>query len=186
MEALQSKTRTLWRIDPVHSFIGFKVKHLMLANIRGVFEEYTDSITTKGEDFTSAEVEISIIVASINTREADRDFHLKGPDFFDAENFKELTFKSTYNERKFDNDFVLHGDMTIKGITKPVALEVEFNGVIDDPFGKIRAGFEIRGKISRKEFGLTWNNVSPTGGVMIADEIALICEIEATQQPQSE
>ena len=185
METMQVMTRTKWSLDPSHSEIGFKVKHLMMTNVRGVFNEYKGSIYTTGDDFLGAEIDLSINPASISTRDATRDTHLKSPDFFDAENFKEINFKGTTLERTNEREYVLHSDLSIKGVTKRIKLDVEFNGIVKDPWGGKRAGFVISGKISRKDFGLTWNAVLETGGVMVGDEIAIKCEIQLIQQPES-
>ena len=185
METTQVMTRTKWSLDPSHSEIGFKVKHLMVTNVRGVFNEYNGSIYTTGDDFPGAEIDLSIYPASISTGDATRDTHLKSPDFFDAENFNEINFKGTTLLKTNESEYVLHGDLSIKGVTKRIKLDVEFNGIVKDPWGGKRAGFVITGKISRKDFGLTWNTVLETGGVMVGDEVAIKCEIQLIQQPES-
>jgi polyisoprenoid-binding protein YceI len=185
METTQALTRTKWNLDPSHSQIGFKVKHLMVTNVRGVFNEYTGSITTTGDDFLGAEIDLSIYTASISTGDGRRDAHLKSPDFFDAEKFEEINFKGTSLKSANENEYVLEGGLSIKGVTKEIKLDVGFNGIIKDPWGGKRAAFEITGKISRKDFGLTWNTVLETGGVMVGDEVSIICEIQLVQQPES-
>ena len=185
METTQALTRTKWSLDPSHSQIGFKVKHLMVTNVRGVFNEYNGSIYTTGDDFPGAEIDLSINTASVSTGDGRRDTHLKSPDFFDAENFKEINFKGTTLEKTNESEYVLHGDLSIKGVTKRIKLDVEFNGIVKDPWGGKRAAFEITGKISRKDFGLTWNTVLETGGVMVGDEVTIKCEIQLIQQPES-
>ena len=185
METTQTLTRTKWSLDPSHSQIGFKVKHLMVTNVRGVFNEYNGSIYTPGDDFPDAEIELSINPASISTGDATRDTHLKSPDFFDAKNFKEINFKGTKLERTNKSEYVLLGDLNIKGVTKRIKLDVEFNGIVKDPWGGKRAGFVITGKINRKDFGLSWNTVLETGGVMVGDEVTIKCEIQLVQQPES-
>ena len=185
MEATQVLTQTKWSLDPTHSQIGFKVKHLMVTNVRGVFKDYNGSVYTTGEDFFNAKLDLSINSGSISTGDATSDAHLKSPDFFDAENFKEINFKSSTFERISENEYALYGDLSIKGVTKRIRLDVEFNGIVKDPYGTKRAGFEITGKINRKDFGLAWNTVLETGGVMVGDEVTIKCEIQLIQQPES-
>jgi polyisoprenoid-binding protein YceI len=185
METTQALTRTKWSLDPSHSQIGFKVKYLMVTNVRGIFNEYNGSIYTNGDDLPGAEIDLSINPASINTGDATRDTHLRSPDFLDSENFREINFKGIVWERINLNDYTLQGDLSIKGVTKRIQLDVEFNGIAKDPWGGKRAGFVITGKISRKDFGLIWNTVLETGGVMVGDEVTISCEIQLVQQPES-
>ncbi len=185
METIPVLTRTKWTLDPSHSEIGFKVKYLMLTNVRGVFNEYNGTVYTKGEDFSNADIELSISTGSISTDDTNRDNHLKSSDFFDAENFREINFKGNPLEKISDGEYVLHGDLTIKGISKRVKFNVGFNGIVKDPYGNTKAGFEITGKINRKDFGLSWNAVLETGGVMVSDEVTINCEIQLVQQPES-
>ena len=177
METTPVLTRTKWTLDPSHSEIGFTVKHLMLTNVRGVFKEYKGTVYTKAEDFSSAEIELSISPASISTGDTNRDNHLRSLDFFDTANFREINFKGNSLE------YALYGDLTIKGVSKRIKLDVAFNGIVKDPYGNKKAGFEITGKISRNDFGLTWNAVLETGGVMISDEVIIRCDIQLIQQP---
>jgi polyisoprenoid-binding protein YceI len=185
METTQILTRTKWSLDPNHTHIGFKVKHLMVTNVRGVFNDYKGDVYTTGEDFSSAEIDLSIGAASVSTGEANRDNHLKSPDFFDTENFKDINFEGTSLQKKSGSEYILEGDLTLKGVTKKIKLEVEFNGIAKDQWGGKRAGFEVTGKISRKEFGLTWNAALETGGVVVGDEISVNCEIQLVQQSES-
>jgi polyisoprenoid-binding protein YceI len=185
MESTQTLTRTKWSIDASHTEIGFKVKRLMVTSVRGVFNDYNGSISSTGDDFSDAEINLSINTASISTGNDTRDTHLKSLDFFDVENFKEINFKGNTLERKRENVYVLHGDVRIKGVTKRIKLDVEFYGIVKDPYGSKRAGFEIIGKISRKDFGLTWNAGLETGGVMVGDEVTIKCEIQLIQQSES-
>jgi polyisoprenoid-binding protein YceI len=183
METTQTQTRTKWGLDPSHSEIGFKVKYLMVTNVRGVFNEYNGVILTTGDDFMDAEIDLSINAGSISTRDANRDTHLKSPDFLDTEHFREIHFKGFVWERINVYDYVVQGDLSIKGVTKRVQIGVEFNGVAMDPWGGKRAGFVITGKISRRDFGLTWNAVLEKGGVMVGDEVTISSEIQLVQQP---
>jgi polyisoprenoid-binding protein YceI len=182
MDIVQSLARTKWNLDPSHTQIGFKVRHLMVTNVRGAFTKYDGNIYTTDDDFTDADIDLSIDPASISTGDATRDTHLKSPDFLDVENFRELHFRGIALERINVYDYVLHGDLSIKGVTKRIQLDVEFNGIAKDPWGGKRAGFEITGKISRKDFGLAWNAVLESGGVLLGDEIVLACEIQLVQQ----
>jgi polyisoprenoid-binding protein YceI len=183
MGEVQSSTRTIWSLDPSHSEIGFKVKHLMITNVRGTFKEYKSAISTTGEDFASAEITLSIYPSSINTGDATRDNHLKSLDFFDVSNFDVIDFKGIKLEKKGDSSYVLDGDFTIKHVTKRIKLDVEYNGIVKDPYGAVRAAFEVSGKILRKEFGLTWNQALETGGLMVGDEVTIKCEIQLVKQP---
>ena len=176
-------TRTAWAIDPMHSQIGFKVKHLMFTNVRGIFGEYDARIVTDGTDFTTAEIDLTINPASISTNDEKRDGHLKSADFFDVENFGELTFRGTrFLKKGADNDFVLHGDLTIKGITRPVELRVEFGGVIKDPWGNEKAVINLEGKINRKDWGLNWNAALEAGGVLVGEDVVLEIDIQLAKQ----
>ena len=174
--------RSRWNIDPVHSAIGFKVKHLVVANVRGEFKEYTASIYTRGEDFLSSDIDVRINPASVSTGDVARDAHLKGADFFDVEFFKEINFRSTSLEKTGDEMYVLHGDLTMKGITKAIRLDVEFDGVIKSPRGDKKAYFMVTGKINRKDWGLTWSALMESGGAVVGEDIFIKCEIELIKQ----
>ncbi len=170
--------KTKWVIDPAHSEINFKVKHLVIANVTGGFDKFDAVVYTDGEDFNDAQVQFKADVNSINTNQPDRDNHLKSPDFFDVANHPELTFVSKSLRKKNESGFVLSGDLTIRGTTKHVELEGEFGGIIKDPYGNIKAGFELTGKVNRRDFGLHWNAVTEAGGVVVSDEIKLMMNIE--------
>ena len=170
-----------WVIDPTHSEISFKVKHLMISNVKGVFGEFESTVTTEGEDFSSAAINVRIKSASINTGTADRDNHLRSADFFDAENFSDISLESTSLKKLSDDEFALAGDLTIRGITKPVTLDVEFGGIMNDPWGNVKAGFTVSGKINRKDWGLNWNAALEAGGVLVSDEVKINCEVEYLQ-----
>ncbi|MDQ6763657.1 MAG: YceI family protein [Bacteroidota bacterium] len=179
--------KTKWIIDPLHSEIGFKIKHLMITNVKGVFEEFEASIYTTGDDFMSAEIDFWMNPASVDTGSADRDTHLKGADFFDAENHKEITFiANTYEKVDGDGSYELYGDLTIKGITKRIKLDVEFGGVMKDPWGNEKAGFSINGKINRKDWGLTWNATLEAGGVLVSDDVKISCEVQLLKSNEVE
>lgn len=172
-------TKVKWVIDPVHSEIAFKVKHLMITNVKGVFNEFEASIYTTGDDFMSAEIDVWINPASITTGDAARDKHLKSVDFFDVENHKEINFvANTYENVDNDGSYELYGDLTIKGITKKIKLDVEFGGVVKDPYGNEKAGFTINGKINRKDWGLNWNTALEAGGVLVSEDVYINCEVQ--------
>lgn len=168
-----------WVIDSVHSHVGFSVKHMMVTTVRGQFKEYRGSLNLDAKDFTRSTFSGEIDVASIDTGNGDRDNHLRTGDFFDAANHPKITFKSTRIESKGDAEYVVHGDLTIRGVTKPVALDVEFHGTSKNPYGKTVAGFSARGTINRKDFGVSFNAILETGGVAVAEKVKLELDIEA-------
>jgi polyisoprenoid-binding protein YceI len=173
--------KTNWVIDPAHSEIHFKVKHLVISNVTGAFDKFNATVYTNGDDFTDAQIGFNADVNSINTNQPDRDIHLKSPDFFDAANHPELTFVSKSLRKKGDSGFVLSGDLTIRGTTKKVELEGDFGGIVKDPYGNTKAGFELNGKINRKDFGLQWNAITEAGGLVVADEIKLMMNVELSK-----
>jgi len=173
---------TNWKIDPTHSEIQFKVKHLMITTVTGNFNEFDASAVTEGDDFSSvSSVDFTASVESISTNNSQRDEHLRSADFFDASQFPALTFKSTRVEADGD-DYTVYGDLTIKNTTKPVSLKAEYGGIVVDPYGQTKAGFTVSGKISRKEFGLTWSAVTEAGQVVVSDDIRLNAEIQFVKQ----
>ncbi len=176
-------TKTKWLIDTTHSEIGFKVKHLMIANVRGTFKEYEASIYTNGDDFMSAVIDFWANPVSIETGDAKRDAHLTGVDFFDTENHKEIKFTAnTLMNVDNDGSFEMYGDLTIKGLTKRIILKVEFGGTMKDPLGNTKAAFSITGKINRKNWGLNWNASLETGGILLSDEVWLTCDVQLIKQ----
>ena len=183
MEAAEVITKTKWAIDPVHSEISFKVKHLMITNVRGVFREFDASIYTTGEDFTTVEIDCWLNPRSIDTGDAKRDEHLIGTDFFDVRNHSQITFTGNTFEKTADyGSYKLYGELTMMGISKQIKLDVEFAGVMKDPWGNEKAGFSLNGTISRKDWELTWNNLLEAGGVMLSDEVKINCEIQLIKQ----
>ncbi len=170
---------TKWVLDPTHSEVEFKVKHLMISTVTGTFGSFGADVTTEGEDFSTAKATFTVDVSSINTKSEQRDGHLKSADFFDAANHPQIKFVITKIE-SVDNDgsYNIHGDLTIRGITKSIRLEVEFGGVIKDPWGGTRAGLTVSGKINRKEFGLVWHMTTDTGGVVLGDDVRLHVALE--------
>lgn len=173
-----------WGIDPVHSEVGFKVRHLMISNVKGSFTKFDGNIETESdEDFTKAKIEFTVDASSVTTGSADRDAHIKAADFFDVETFPEIKFVGTKAEN-VDNDgsYELYGDLTIKGITKQIMLDVEFGGVMKDPWGNHKAAITVNGKFNRGDYGLSWNAQLETGGVLVSDEVRISCEIQLVRQ----
>ena len=175
-----------WKIDAAHSEIQFKVKHLMITTVTGYFKHLDLEVETETDDFTTAKkIEFTADINSIDTNNAQRDAHLKSADFFDADNHAQLRFTSKRYELAGD-EAKLTGDLTIRGTTRPVTVNVEFGGIVVDPYGQTKAGFTVTGKISRKEFGLTWSAVTEAGQVVVSDDIRLHAEIQLVKQaPQS-
>ena len=171
---------TTWAIDPAHSEITFKVKHLMISNVKGEFRTFEASID--GEDFTNSTLSAKIDASSISTNNNDRDTHLKSPDFFEVEQFPEITFKSTSLKKGDDDEYKLVGDLTIKVVTKEITLDTEFGGFMKDPYGNEKAGFSINGKLNRKDFRLNWNAALEAGGVMVGNEVKINAEVQFVKQ----
>lgn len=172
----------IYKIDPMHSEVTFKVKHLMITNVTGSFQQFDAAMEASAEDFSDAKISFEADINSISTGNEQRDTHLKSDDFFSAEQFPKLSFTSTSFTHKGGSDYVLNGDLTIKGNTKPVSLNVEFGGRMTDFYGQDKAGFEISGKINRSEFGLTWSAVTEAGGVVVSDEIKLNLAVQMVKQ----
>jgi polyisoprenoid-binding protein YceI len=178
MEAIATK----WAIDPMHSEVQFKVKHLVISTVTGFFKSFEGSLETENEDFDGAKISFTLDIDSIDTNQSQRDAHLKSADFFDAEKFPKITFNSTSFKKTDDDEFQLDGELTVKGITKPVTLAAEFGGSTNDFYGNTKAGFEVSGKISRKEFGLTWEGVTEAGSVVVGDDIKLLINVQFAKQ----
>ncbi|WP_316816494.1 YceI family protein [Pedobacter nyackensis] len=172
---------TNWALDPTHSELQFKVKHLMITTVTGSMNVLSASLTSESDDFQNAQVKFEAETASIDTGNNDRDNHLKSGDFFNADEFPKVSFEST-SFTKDGGDYELKGDLTIKGVTKPVKLAVEFGGIATDPWGNTKAGFTISGKINRTDFGLTWNAALETGGVMVSEEVKILGELQFVKQ----
>jgi len=176
---------TKWVLDPTHSELGFKIKHLMISNVSGSLTSFEAAIETQGEDFTTAQISLSADMASISTNNDQRDAHLRNSDFFEVEKYPELKFTSTKLEKIDSDTFALFGDLTLKGVTRPVKLNVEFNGVAKDPWGGERAGFVVSGKINRSDFGINFNAALETGGVVLSEEVRIFSEIQVVKQAVS-
>ena len=163
---------TKWGIDPTHTEVQFKVKHLVISTVTGFFKKFSGSIESENENFHDASVNFSIDVNSIDTNQPDRDTHLKSPDFFAAEQYPTLDFTGKL-KLVSENKFKLIGLLTLRGIAKNVELDAEFGGIMVDPWGNTKAGFEINGKINRKDFGLTWNAITEAGGMLVSEDVKL-------------
>jgi polyisoprenoid-binding protein YceI len=183
MQTTEVITKIKWAIDPLNSQIGFRVKHLMFTNVRGSFKEFDASIYTTGEDFTTAEIDLWINPASIDTGNEKRDEHLKSTDFFEVEKFREINFMAdSLLEVDNDGNYELYGALTLKGISRQIKLNLEFGGLRKDPWGTDRALFTINGKINRKDWGLNWNAALETGGVLVSEDVWIICELQLIRQ----
>ncbi len=175
--------RTKWKIDPSHSLIGFKVKHLKFSTLRGNFSEYGSNIYTNGEDFMTAQIDFWIDPASINTNDEKRDAHLKSIDFFDVNKFRVINFcVIRYLKSEEDGVYEICGDLTMKGIKKEIRLNVRYYGIIRDPLGNDKAIFSITGQINRKYWGLNWNAALESGGVLISEDVSIECQVQLIRQ----
>src|SRR4051812_44934574 len=176
-------TTTKWAIDPMHSEVYFKIKHLVISTVTGSFKKFEGNVITSGDDFSNAKVNFTIDIKSVDTNQLHRDEHLKNSDFFDAERYPEITFQSTAFTKENESDYKLTGNLTMKGVTKPVALDVEYGGSEKDHHGNVKHGFEVTGKINRKEFGMTYNAVTEAGGLALGEDIKLIANIQVAELP---
>lgn len=174
--------RTKWAIDPTHSEISFRVKYLMITNIKGSFKDFSASVYTEGDNFITSDIDFNLTTESVDTGMADRDVHLKSHDFFDSENHRNISFTGKSIEKPGSGKYKLIGDLTIKDITREVKLDVEFAGIMKDPWGNEKAGYSIEGKINRKEWGLNWNTALETGGVLLSEEVKILCEVQLVKQ----
>ncbi|MCF6132490.1 YceI family protein [Flavobacterium wongokense] len=175
-------TKSTWAIDPTHSEIGFKVKHMMFTNVSGKFDQFDALIENQDDAFETSQISFTAQVNSINTGNADRDNHLRSADFFDVENFAVLNFKSTSVKKINEGTFEINGDLTIKDVTKNITLETEYSGQMKDPWGNTKIGLSVNGKINRKDFALSWNAALETGGVLVGEEIKLSAEMQFVKQ----
>jgi polyisoprenoid-binding protein YceI len=177
MSSIADLTPGVWNVDASHSTIGFVARHLMVSKVRGRFATFTGTLTI-ADDPLASKLEASAEIASVTTGDDTRDGHLKSPDFFDVENFPNMTLVSSGIDQD-GGDYVLHTDLTIKGVTKPVDFELEFDGVSGDPWGGTRAGFSAEAEVNRKDWGLEWNVALETGGVLVGEKVKIQLEIEA-------
>ena len=171
---------TKWIIDPTHSEVAFKVKHLVISTVTGYFRKFEGNAESTSEDFSGATIAFSLAVDSIDTNQSDRDQHLKSADFFDTANFPNISFAGKLVNQ--GGEYQLVGDLTLKGITKEVTLDVTYGGTVADPYGQTKAGFEIEGKINRKDFGLTWSAITEAGSVVVSDQVRLQFSIQLVKQ----
>ncbi|MES2797356.1 MAG: YceI family protein [Bacteroidota bacterium] len=170
-----------WDIDPTHSEVQFKVKHLVITTVTGNFGIFSGKVSAS-ENFETIDADFSAEVSSITTNNEQRDGHLKSVDFFDLENFPKITFKSTGVNKKSEGEFDLTGDLTIKDITKSITLSVVYEGTATDPWGNVKAGFEIAGKINRHDFGLVWSVITEAGGALVSDDVKILGNIQLVKQ----
>lgn len=175
-----------WEIDSSHSSVHFSVRHLVIAKVRGTFARWTGTVQVPAGDFSKATVDVTIDASSIDTGVAQRDAHLKSPDFFDVEKYPELRFVGKRVQPRSGRDIEVVGDLTIRGITREVVLRVEQHGQAKDPWGNVRAAFTAKTSIDRKDFGLTWNQLLESGGVMVGDRVEIEAEIEAVKQVEAQ
>ncbi|MCC6279941.1 MAG: YceI family protein [Saprospiraceae bacterium] len=180
--SIANATKTKWVLDPTHSEIVFKVKHLMITNVKGEFRTFHAEITSASTDFTKASIHANIDAASVFTNEDNRDNHLRSADFFDVANFPQLTFEGTAFEHLSGENYRLTGNLTIKDATHPVTLDVEFGGINTDPWGNEKAGFSLSGSINRKAWGLNWNAALEAGGVLVSEEVKIGGELQFVKQ----
>ena len=176
-------TKAKWVVDPVHSNVDFSVKHMMISRVKGTFHQFDATIEADPTDLTTANIEFTVDLSSIDTRNKDRDGHLLSADFFDVEKHPKMTFKATKIVKKDEGDYEVTGELTIRGTTREETFDVEFEGVAKDPMtGAEKAGFSAEGKIKRSDYGLTWNAALETGGVLVGDEVKISIHIEASKQ----
>ncbi|MDZ7691993.1 MAG: YceI family protein [Balneolaceae bacterium] len=178
---MTTATKTLWKIDPTHSEVQFKVKHLVISTVTGSFKSFNGQIEAEEDNFEDAKAIFTAEIDSITTNNEDRDQHLKSDDFFNAEKYPQLKFESKDFEKVGDGEYKVVGDMTIRDITKKVELDVIHGGTVGDPYGQTKAGFEVTGTINRKEFGLTWSAVTEAGNVVVGDKVKLQLNVQFIQ-----
>lgn len=175
---------TKWQFDNAHTSIEFAIDHMVISEVTGKFSDFNGTVMSNGDAFEKAMIDFNIAVASINTENTDRDDHLRGPDFFDAEKYPEITFKSTDFKKLSDKKYLLTGDLSMHGVTKKVDLEVSFGGIMTDPWGNTKAGFKLTGKINRKDFGLTWNKTLEAGGLLVGEEVSITARVQLVKSKE--
>lgn len=181
---MSQQSTPVWNVDQSHTEVGFSIRHLMIATVRGRFGQFNGTITGDLSDFSQAQIEAEIDASSIDTNDAERDEHLRSGDFFEVDKFPKISFRSNEIVPAGDNRYTVRGDLTIRGVTKPVELDTTFGGTATDPWGNSKAAFNAQAKLNRKDFGLTWNSVLETGGVLVGDEVDLNLNVELTQQAE--
>lgn len=175
-------TKTKWAVDPTHTEVHFKIKHLVISTVTGSFKSFNGSASFDGEDLSNPEISFNIDTASIDTNQEQRDGHLKSADFFDAANFPEIKFQSTSLTKTKGDQYKLAGNLTMKGITKAIELDAEFGGIAKDGYGNTKMGFEVTGNIHRKDFGLSWNAAMEAGGLTLGEDVKLIANVQLAKQ----
>jgi polyisoprenoid-binding protein YceI len=178
---MTTTTKTLWKIDPTHSEVQFKVKHLVISTVTGSFGTFNGQIEADEEDFENANATFTADIDSISTNNEDRDQHLKSDDFFNAEEYPQISFESKNFQKVGEGEYKVTGDLTIRDVTKEIELDVVHGGTVGDPYGQTKAGFEVTGTINRKEFGLSWNAVTEAGNVVVGDKIKLQLNVQFVQ-----
>lgn len=178
---MSTEVATKWSIDALHSEITFKVKHLVISTVTGKFNSFDASMETDGDDFEDASIRFEADINSIDTNNEDRDNHLKSDDFFNASEHPKMVFESRSFKSSGEGEYKLIGDLTIRGNTKTVELDVVYGGTVQDPYGQTKAGFEVSGKINRKEYGLKWNAITEAGNMVVSDEVKLSLNVQFTQ-----
>jgi polyisoprenoid-binding protein YceI len=171
-----------WSLDPTHSDLQFKIKHLMISTVTGQFNQFSATVETQGDDFTTAKVHFTAAVNSISTNNEQRDAHLKNGDFFDTEKYPDIIFESDRMEKTGDDEYKLYGTIAIRGVSKKIVLNVEFGGITKDPWGNTRTGFSITGKINRYDYGMSFGAVSETGGLLLGDEVKINASVQFVKQ----
>ena len=172
-----------WLIDPAHSEVQFKIKHLVISTVSGSFKKFEGTVQSEKDDFSDASVQFSAEAASVDTNNEQRDGHLKSDDFFNAVKYPKITFVSAGVEKKGNDEYILKGNLTMRDVTKPVELKVEYGGTTKDLYGQTKAGFEVTGKINRQDFGLKWSAITEAGGLVVSDDVKLIMSIQIIKQP---
>jgi polyisoprenoid-binding protein YceI len=175
-------SKQIWNIDGAHSEIGFKVRHMMITNVNGIFNTYTATMHADAADFSDAEISFEADIDSISTRNEQRDGHLKSPEFFDMEKFPKVSFKSNSFTKTGDGQYAMKGHFNMHGVEKEISMNVEFTGTVVDPWGQVKAGFEITGALNRSEFGLTWNATSEDGSIVLDEVIKLALNVQMIKQ----
>ena len=171
-----------WVLDPTHSEIQFKIKHLMISTVTGQFNKFSGTVETEEDDFTTAKVHFRAEVNSISTNNEQRDAHLRTGDFFDAEKYPDVVFEGQKMEKAGENEYKLHGTITMRGVSKKLVLDVEFGGITKDPWGNTRTGFSVTGKINRQDYGMSFGAVSETGGLLLGDEVKINANAQFVKQ----
>lgn len=180
--ALPASAQT-WTVDPAHSTVGFSVRHMMISNVKGAFDRFTATVDGNPADPSTAKISATIEVASVNTREPKRDDHLRSADFFDAAKFPQMTFVSTKVEKVSATKAKVTGNLTLRGVTKPVTLDVEYTAPVKSPWGQTVIGANATGKINRQDFGVSFSKTLETGGLLVDDQVTLQLELELVQKP---